>query len=822
MNNTILQTNFSLCTAVISNGVITGNSWSNEDNLILTDLEYAESNPGAGVASDVIVGNFNLVNPDQTVGVPANAVITGIEIQLIGVYSGAPTSPSITITPYFVDNSSGENAYYPYITPQTITPTPTDYVLGSPTYLFASAFTPDQINSGKIALVANGDVFVDAVKMSVFYYVPTSGGPVHGDTGGLCSTCNSPIQAQPFYLALPFKADDQYAYLESFNYPDGTPIAVEDLGACGGTVTLVFDPVVPKIGNSNFEENARTGVWTTLANGQVRLDFGIQSSFSTTRGLQFHTPYESEESLRSDHDAGAKVIISDSAPFLGQYLQQCQVGSVFSAPIHVRQSNADVVYPATKFNFLGAGVLVTQNSSDPLQADIMITGAGGTTPPVIVGVGSGTSGNVQVASLTYTIPISGLNRGCAIEILTEQATTVTGVTVGGVAASAYVSVTDTPHNLRSQIWFVVAPPLGTQPVVIILSVPAYISSGAEALVGVDSATPIGTTQSAVGSSNFPSLVLTTTYNNSTVIDSLGTAQTPILYIPSAGQALNWSETANGDTRQGGSSVQPAGLQPDTVTMQYNMTQNTPWVYTALEIKGITMSVSGSVDSVTGLNTDNTDPANPVVKIAVDGTTITGLGTLSSPLVALGGGSGSGGATNFIDQTPSDGTYGLLAGAVNGTNTVYTVSQAKYLSGKLTVYLNGLLQLQGAADDWQQTSPGAGTFTFNLAPLAGDIITALYQTTSSTNPSGTFAYVAKSAAYTVQSTDYTIDCTGTFPVTLLDATTDVGQIFVIKNSGVGVITLGTTVGQMIDGSTSQTITTSQSLTVQSTGTGWIII
>lgn len=47
---------------------------------------------------------------------------------------------------------------------------------------------------------------------------------------------------------------------------------------------------------------------------------------------------------------------------------------------------------------------------------------------------------------------------------------------------------------------------------------------------------------------------------------------------------------------------------------------------------------GSVNSVTGLNTDNADPANPVVKISVDGVTITGLGTPGSPLVGTSGGS----------------------------------------------------------------------------------------------------------------------------------------------------------------------------------------
>jgi hypothetical protein len=40
-----------------------------------------------------------------------------------------------------------------------------------------------------------------------------------------------------------------------------------------------------------------------------------------------------------------------------------------------------------------------------------------------------------------------------------------------------------------------------------------------------------------------------------------------------------------------------------------------------------------VNSVTGLDTDNTDPLNPVVQIAVDGVTITGDGTVGNPLIA---------------------------------------------------------------------------------------------------------------------------------------------------------------------------------------------
>ena len=49
---------------------------------------------------------------------------------------------------------------------------------------------------------------------------------------------------------------------------------------------------------------------------------------------------------------------------------------------------------------------------------------------------------------------------------------------------------------------------------------------------------------------------------------------------------------------------------------------------------VAQGIGGSgVQSVSGLNTDNTDPINPIVKISVDGTTIVGDGTPVSPLQA---------------------------------------------------------------------------------------------------------------------------------------------------------------------------------------------
>lgn len=618
---TIVQTGFKLAQTVISNGAVTGNGWSNPNNLLLSDGDVSGSNPGAGVASDVIIGNF-LAN------VPSNAVITGIELQIIG-YRGSQTSPVLTLTPVAVDNTSGSDVYYPYVTPFTgLTPDLASYVLGSPTYLFATAWTPDMINNFKLQLIANGDIYIDAALLNVFYYIPDEILPPPPPPP-TCDDCNSPVQAQAFYLAQPFLSGDRYAYLQSFNYPDGTPIKYSDLGSCGGYVTLVFDEGVPKVGTSNFEENAKTAVWTTEPNGTVKLDFVDINVF---RGLMFHTPYTADSSLRSNHDAQSKVIISNSAPFYGQYLQRCQIGVTVSAPIQVKEENAVVVEPTVKFNFQGPGVSVVQNVTDPLQADITIPGSGGVTPPQILGVTSASSHGVKVSSLPADLEISGLNRGSSIQISTEQLVTVLSVTVGGVSATQEAVSTDAGNNLRSETWICVNPPLGTQQVLVTLSAPAWLTFGAEALGSVNTASPIGTVQTASGNNNSPTLSLSTAHSYSSVIDGLCTGLTPILYTPGPGQSLNWALVANADTRQGASSFQPSGVAPDGIIMSYGMTQSTPWVYTAVEIRGIGSSVPG-VQSVTGLDTDNTDPANPIVEISVDGASITGSGTPGDPLVA---------------------------------------------------------------------------------------------------------------------------------------------------------------------------------------------
>lgn len=191
--------------------------------------------------------------------------------------------------------------------------------------------------------------------------------------------------------------------------------------------------------------------------------------------------------------------------------------------------------------------------------------------------------------------------------------------------------------------------------------------------------------------------------------------------------------------------------------------------------------------------------------------------------ASNGTGGSGTTQTYVDQTPDNGTYGTLAGSVNGSNAVFTVSQSAYTSGKLTVYLNGLIQIQGASDDFTETTPASGTFTFNIAPLTGDIITAIYQSVGGSSYSRSFNTISSPAtAGSSASTDYWYFVTGTTTLTLPTAVGNT-NIYSVKNTGVATVTIATTSAQTIDGSTTASLPVANTtLTLVSDGSNWQIV
>jgi parallel beta-helix repeat protein len=135
---------------------------------------------------------------------------------------------------------------------------------------------------------------------------------------------------------------------------------------------------------------------------------------------------------------------------------------------------------------------------------------------------------------------------------------------------------------------------------------------------------------------------------------------------------------------------------------------------------------------------------------------------------------------FIDQSggTSD-TYGALSGTINGSNALFTVSQSAYATGTLQVWLNGQLLTQGSSEDWVETTPASGTFTFNTAPPTGSLITVAYQkvvTNSST------------VITTSNVNEYAQDAVGTI-------LTDSSEIDFTYNDGVPTITASIVAGSI---------------------------
>lgn len=244
------------------------------------------------------------------------------------------------------------------------------------------------------------------------------------------------------------------------------------------------------------------------------------------------------------------------------------------------------------------GTIPTADSSSP--NGWVWRAPGGIISPSVTNTSQATSGGVQVPTLTWSHTSSGIDRGLVVEIETEQLGTVTGVTYNGIPLTQQVTITDAPNNLRNEIWFLIAPPVGSYNIIVSVAPNSFLTCFAQTIEGVNQTSPVGATQTGAGSSVTPTLTLNTTADFSLIIDSLCSIGITA-YTAGAGQTSNGSELTA--SRRGASSLQIAGSTPDAVIMNGTIVPSSPWLTTAIEIKGIASgsatgtSVSTSVTQI---------------------------------------------------------------------------------------------------------------------------------------------------------------------------------------------------------------------------------
>ena len=660
MNNTIINTSFILPQSIVSNGVTTGNSWLHPNNILLVDDLFTESDSNSGSASDIIIGNYNT-------NLPQNAIVTGIEMKVIG-YVGSVTIPLTTLDINMIDNTSGTDVPYPYVTPFTgFTTTNAEYTLGGQNYLFGQqSLTVDQVNNIKFQLIANGDLYIDSFLVNVYYYIPEPVVPPTPVPSG-CMDCDSPIQLQAMYLYTPFQIGQTKFYLQkgSLQYPDGTPVQPGDVGSCGGDIDFVFDPGQKKGTGNNFEENVQlslnSGSWTVLSSGVIEVDIGSINK----RGLGFHTPYAHSADLMSDHDANSKVIISNSGKFYSRFPRLCQVDIVFSAPINVKDEGTTTVTSIHDINFIGANVQAEQDPIDPHQANVTIVSNPTNLQPTIESTTTGTTGTTPALTLSIPHTITSANY-LRVGISTNDKV-ISSVTYNGISMNLVGQKSNGPADLKVAMYDLVNPTIGTFPIVVTMPTLSDISIVNISYLNVDTTNPTtGISGGTIGTGTAPTDSVTTTVQNAIVTDIVGTIHNVTTFAHVSPWVINGHVDAAARTA---ASSDRRVLLPATVSDVYTTAPASPWALLCYGVRGIA-TPSGGVNSVTGLNTDNTDPANPVVKVSTDGTTITGQGTPGDPLIAHT----TGGTDEKVKVSATDTTTSYLDNKieiVNGTNTTVT-------------------------------------------------------------------------------------------------------------------------------------------------------
>ncbi len=322
--------------------------------------------------------------------------------------------------------------------------------------------------------------------------------------------------------------------------------------------------------------------------------------------------------------------------------------------------NNDIRPQNKKFHAVGAPVIIAFGTHNLIDLEKKIQEAI-VTQVFVVGTGGGNSGTTPVSTLTYTLPVSGVNRGarvnisCQDHVTTPGDLTVSSVTVGGTPCVRAVTARDAANNILNEQWICVNPPVGVQPVVITLSGLSLIASVATSVINLNQIIPVGSVQPANGISGTPSLSITTTFNASAIVDCLATANVAVNPVPDPSQQLLAANLL------GSRQISSSGKNADTIgayPMSYTLGLSTPWVYTAIELNPVGATV---LDHKVLVDSADTTPGFLMDKIAAGAgiiLSILNIGGNEQLRITSTGGSGGGGLSKlqqtflFSDFTPS--------------------------------------------------------------------------------------------------------------------------------------------------------------------------
>ena len=196
---------------------------------------------------------------------------------------------------------------------------------------------------------------------------------------------------------------------------------------------------------------------------------------------------------------------------------------------------------------------------------------------------------------------------------------------------------------------------------------------------------------------------------------------------------------------------------------------------------------------------------------------------------------SGTVTNIATGTGLTGGPITTTGTISLANTAVTAASYGNATTVATFTVDAQGRLTAAANVTIGSLPNSALA--NSTATLGNATITLGSTTSTvgnltlsnaTVNGAAFAYVAKTAGYTVTATDYTVAAnasTGALSITLPTSVGITGKVYVVKkmDSTANVVTVATTSSQTIDGATTRALSLQyDAIMVQADGANWIVI
>lgn len=436
------------------------------------------------------------------------------------------------------------------------------------------------------------------------------------------------------------------------------------------TMTMFGDKGYATIepGNRSREENISfTGI-TQNVDGSATLT-------GVTRGLELVDPYTQDLTLRKSHAGGVVISITNSSAFYSDFANKYNDETIVGKYTFPDTPGVDRPVLESDTNAVLAEELITKGELNRAITATFLT-------PTIVNTSSATTGTSTATSLTWSHVSSGNDRLLLVEVSTEQDKTITGITYNGDALTQAVAGTRVTGDLRTEIWYRIAPDLGTNNIVISMSAAAYISATALTINSAHQTTPIGITGTADGSSTTPSVAVTTTQVNSILIDSLATENDPTTFTAGANQSIQQS-IESAATRQIATSVEGT-TSTGSYTMSYTISPTGNWAISTVEIKGVAGGGGGGGDNYTvkATNADTTPNYldDKISLVSTDGS-VTITKTINNPagnedieydLSAMlsGGGGGTKIAIDTTQKTNGDSyTISIPGGTLDTNNAI---------------------------------------------------------------------------------------------------------------------------------------------------------